>query len=199
MFSEQGSFEATSALETTEDVAADGDQTGGSNESILSEANRIERLMAEAAKGDLEAAEAICGFFDDPDAAWQEIGDLTAHLKRTLAVKLLGSSEVKLHSLLRRMEFDIEQLVGADPSPLEKLAAERLVLASQAAAAQEMMALTADAFGEPSTVKMLEAAERRIQFAMKTFQAAQAMSRRGTPQANASSATTSGKPDVAGR
>lgn len=178
MFPHPESPGAPPPSETAAGPAVDGGEAGPSVSWIAREKARIESRMAEAAAGDEAAAQDVAQFFEDPDGAWQQLGDLTELLKLTLANRLLGNQPVESASLRRRIEFQIEELVGEHPTPLEKLAAERLVLASQMAAAQEVAALNAGEFGKPSAIKMLEGAERRIQLAVKTLQAARAVGRR---------------------
>ncbi len=162
-----------------EAAAASGETAAGpGRRSILDEQQRIEALMAAAAEGDQAAQRAVDDFFSDPGAAWQQLGSLADAVKRVLASKLAGGSPVHREALERRIQYQIGQLAGADASPLETLAAERVVLASQIVEAQELLAVSNGTLSTPAATKAFEAAERRIHSAVKTLQLTRAMRRR---------------------
>lgn len=89
--------------------------------------NQFNRLNALANAGNKDALQALRAMLDDHPEVWQELGDLAQHLERAL-IKRLAVGNVALEDSLRRRcaEMKIE-LVGEDPSALEKTAADRVI------------------------------------------------------------------------
>ena len=67
-------------------------------------------------------------WLDAHPAAWQVTGDVARQVQESLLTRVAGDNVVKRECTQRAMETLYQTLAGAQPSPLEQLLAQRVVL-----------------------------------------------------------------------
>ena len=101
---------------------------------ILDEPDREKReaamteLFARADQGDPEALTVTRELFDQVPALWQAAGDSAASARRAIVTRVAGQSPIVIEATERELAALQRELAGPDPSPLERLLAERITL-----------------------------------------------------------------------
>lgn len=137
-------------------------------------------MIAAAESGDEHAVTAFQHFLaSSGTAAWREIGDLAGVAEKTLLATVFGSKKGPAFSARRRFQELRQQLSDDHATPLEKLAIDRVLLASLFAAAIDIL-IAAEGLNGLTSPKRAQAqvfAEKRVQAALKSLEIARAISR----------------------
>jgi len=87
----------------------------------------LHELITRAQAGDATAMPELKILLDDTPDLWQQIGDLAAHVE-TAWIKLLANTDLFTQEcLLRQAARRREELLGDNPTPIERHLAERIV------------------------------------------------------------------------
>lgn len=152
---------------------------------------RLQELVALAKYGDTEALESIRQELDGNPALWQAVGDLAALSEAFLISVIAAGNALVSESMEREIErLKSELAEGTTPTPLERLAIQRIVACWLHAQYTDRATLAADATGSKIAAwgKRQEAAERRFQSAIKSLD----LVRRLAPKRGLAKATTIG-------
>jgi hypothetical protein len=142
--------------------------------------SKLEMLITSAEAGDPAALAAFEQFLaNDGSAAWREIGDLADVAEKALISKLFGGQKGPALSARRRFQQLRQQLTADHATPLEKLAIDRVILASTFACAVDCLVAAEGAAGLTSEkrIKAQQQAEKRVQTALRSLQTAREISR----------------------
>ena len=88
----------------------------------------IHAVLLQANAGDTQALVTVRHWLDTHPAAWQVTGDVARQVQDALLTRIAGDNAVKRECTQRAMETLSQSLAGAQPSPLEQLLAQRVVL-----------------------------------------------------------------------
>lgn len=146
---------------------------------VESELDRLEKLIAQAERGDATALAAVTKFFaEGGNVAWREAGNLADVAEKLLATTLFPDSKGRSLCVGRYVRELRDKLVDNDVSPLEKLAIDRVSLAwTFACAVDALVAGSGSGMASTALVRAQEAAEKRFQGALKSLQLAREICR----------------------
>ncbi|MBA3481084.1 MAG: hypothetical protein H0T51_04625 [Pirellulales bacterium] len=140
----------------------------------------LEKLIASAEAGDATAVAAFRQFLDKGgSAAWREVGDLADVAEKMLVAKVFTGAKAPALAARRRFQDLRTELAEDHATPLEKLAIDRVILASMFACAVDFL-VAAEGPGGLTSEKRIQAqalAEKRVHAAMKSLQTAREISR----------------------
>lgn len=88
---------------------------------------RLSELVGQADGGDQRALGLVRKIFDQVPAMWDLYGDLAAAAEDALANVFAGKSQMTREGLRKRLAAMKGELAGPNPSPLERLAVDRVV------------------------------------------------------------------------
>ncbi|MBA3485472.1 MAG: hypothetical protein H0T51_27065, partial [Pirellulales bacterium] len=140
----------------------------------------LETLISCAQRGDPAAVKAFNQFFDgDGNAAWREVGDLADAAMKMLATRAYRGKKAPPLSARRHFQKLRKQLAEDNATPLEKLAIDRVILASMFGAAVDLLVAQGgtETLTSEKCLKAQALAAKRVQVAYKTLQTARAISR----------------------
>ena len=83
-------------------------------------------LVEQANGGDPAALEQLRSVLDNHPQIWQQVGDVARHAELLVIRLVAGEDELLMQSLRRKLDDLKAQLGGDSPSPLERLAVERI-------------------------------------------------------------------------
>jgi hypothetical protein len=145
---------------------------------------RLQSLVSRATRGDREAVEAIRLELETKPAIWQAVGDLAAHSESLLINVIAAGNPLVSQSLEREIErLKTDLLEGNTPSPLERLAIQRIVACWLHAQYVDRATLIADASLGVKTgdwARRQEVAEKRFLLAIKSLDLARRLKPRRT-------------------
>lgn len=150
---------------------------------------KLRELVTRAKYGDTEALESIRQELDNNPGLWQAVGDLSA-LAEELLISIIADGNAlvaqSMHREIKRLKIELAE--GIAPTPLERLAIQRIVACWLHCQHVDRATLIADATGSKIAVwgKRQEAAERRFQSAIRSFD----LARRLAPKRGLAKATT---------
>lgn len=134
--------------------------------------NEMMTLIRRAENGDESAMKDLRAVYDEVPILWEQTGDMAAQVLRTLARRMAGKNLVVQESIQRKCKTMRAELAGANPTPLESLLADRIVvcwLTLQQAefnyASADSMTLDQAAFAQ----KRISAAHNRYLTAIRTL------------------------------
>lgn len=140
----------------------------------------LEKLIAGAEAGDAQAIAAFQQFLEDGgSAAWREVGDLADVAEKMLVAKVFAGTKGPALAARRRFKELRTELAEDHATPLEKLAIDRVILASMFACAVDLL-VAAEGSDGLTSAKRLQAqatAEKRVQAALKSLQTAREIGR----------------------
>ncbi len=87
----------------------------------------FEELVRRANGGDAVALADLRAFLDENPTVWQTVGDLAAHARLTLVRHIARGDQLVAEAVLRQAEAMEKELAGPAPTPLERLAIQRVV------------------------------------------------------------------------
>lgn len=87
----------------------------------------LQKLTKLANAGDADALTQLCRVLDANPQVWQEIGDLAKHAQFSIVKAICNGNQLIAESVKRKADELRRDLSGENPSPLEKLAIERVV------------------------------------------------------------------------
>jgi hypothetical protein len=90
-------------------------------------AARAVQFIRRAEQGDKAALAEVRKLFNDYGALWERTGDLARQARAAWVKLALGDQAVVKEALERKLEAMQRELAGPDPSPLERLLADRVV------------------------------------------------------------------------
>jgi hypothetical protein len=132
-------------------------------------ADRLNDLMVRAHEGDRSVLPAIRKQLDAHPELWREAGDLAIQSQNSLVVAMAGENDVAREALHRRLAGLRRELMGPNPTPLESLLIERILVCW-------LQVHHADATNLPSsgpmTVSQGEYYRRRLEGAQRRYLAA---------------------------
>jgi hypothetical protein len=133
---------------------------------------RLREWVTKAKYGDSDAVESIRRELDNNPALWQAVGDLAANAEALLISVIADGNVLVSQSMEReaeRLRFELAE--GNTPSPLERLAIQRVVACWLHTQYADRATIAADAAGTKITAwgKRQEAAERRLQSAFRSL------------------------------
>ncbi len=146
--------------------------------SPVSRRDEFKALVELANSGDELALAELRELLDSRPDIWQQIGDLGRHAELAMINLIAGNNSLVRESLMRKIEEMKGELVGDDPSLLEKIAAQRVI------ATWLDVQYTATAYPEPKgetitearfQLKLKDSAERRFNAAMKSLMLVQTL------------------------
>lgn len=88
----------------------------------------IQAVLRQANTGDTQALATVQQWLDTHPVAWQVTGDVAQQVQEALLTRVAGNNTVKRECTQRAIESLSQSLAGAQPSPLERLLAQRVVL-----------------------------------------------------------------------
>jgi hypothetical protein len=142
--------------------------------------NDLEALIASALTGDANAVKAFQAFLANGGSpAWREVGDLAVVAEKMLLTTMFSGKAAPALAARRRSQELRQALADDHATPLEKLAIDRVILASMFAAVIDSL-VAADGMTGVISAKHIQAqhlAERRVQAALKSLQTAREISR----------------------
>jgi hypothetical protein len=142
--------------------------------------DELEKLFAAAHGGDADAAETFGKFMDDGGSAlWRQAGDIAGVAEKALLTAVYRKSPTLCISGRRRIRELRAELASEHATPLEKLAIERVVLASTFAHAIDAFVAMQGPEGLLSAklVQAQQHAERRVTAALKSLKTAREIGR----------------------
>ncbi len=86
----------------------------------------FEDLVRRANGGDAGALADLRVFLNENPGVWQTVGDLAAHARLTLVRHIARGDQLTAEAVLRKAEAMEKELAGPAPSPLERLAVQRV-------------------------------------------------------------------------
>ena len=140
----------------------------------------LETLITCAQGGDPAAVKAFNEFFDgDGNAAWREVGDLADAAVKALGTRAYAGRKAPAMSARRRFQELRKQLAEDNATPVEKLAIDRVILATMFGAAVDLLVAQGgtETFTSEKCLKAQALAEKRVQSALKSLELARAISR----------------------
>ena len=133
------------------------------------------KLFAEADAGGEAASKAFKEFMaNGGSVAWREAGDLTGLAERALSIAIYRDQKALHEASHRNFEELRAALAGDDAAPIEKLAIDRVVMASKFAYAIDMFigVCGREAITSAKLVQAQLIAERRVNVALKSLKTA---------------------------
>lgn len=88
----------------------------------------VQDLVHRAQEGDRDAVPALRAYPDAHPSIWQQVGDLAAETEQAPIRIVSGDDLTRAKCLTRKLAELKLQLVGATPTPVERLVAARIVL-----------------------------------------------------------------------
>jgi hypothetical protein len=88
---------------------------------------QFEQLVRLANNGDQDALQKMRNTLDAAPSVWQMVGDLGRHTQSRIMQRICGGDSLALQSLARRVEQMKIELARKTPTPLEKLAVDRVI------------------------------------------------------------------------
>ncbi|MBA3480787.1 MAG: hypothetical protein H0T51_03135 [Pirellulales bacterium] len=140
----------------------------------------IEALISDAHRGDPAAVKAFNQFFDgDGNAAWREVGDLADAAVKALGTRAYAGKKAPALSARRHFQALRKQLAEDNATPLEKLAFDRVILASMFGCAVDVLVAQGgtETLTSEKCLKAQALADKRFQIALKSLELARAISR----------------------
>ena len=141
---------------------------------------KLDELMARAEKGNEKAIAEFQAFLDeDGNPAWRAMGDLANLAEKSLAKQLFAESRSAALSVSWKFNDLRRQLAEDNATPLEKLAADRVILASMFATAVDIVIAnggSAAMTSERAANAPLQA-EKRVSEALRSLKLAREISR----------------------
>lgn len=153
------------------DVGSDASPEQPTSDS-LNPITRLQELVTRAKYGDSEAVESIRRELDSNPTLWQAVGDLAAHAETLLISVIADGNELVTLSMEREIErLKLELAEGVAPTPLERLAIQRIVAAWLHGQYVDRATLVADAKGAKIAAwgRRQEAAQRRFHAAISSL------------------------------
>jgi hypothetical protein len=91
--------------------------------------DEVKKLLRKAEKGDITALPALRMWMDRTPGYWEEVGDMAKTARETLIRTLSGDKNLVVQEAhARKCAALTAELAGPQPSPLERLLVERIVL-----------------------------------------------------------------------
>ncbi len=167
-------------------------------QSTLSADNSLRNLVHQVNSGDNAALAQLRSILDEHPEIWQRVGDLATHARMAL-IRLIAGGDKFLFESIERKATDMEvELLGASPTPLERLSVERVVDCwLQLQHADTMSAATTkDDFGNAKFWSQnQDRAHRRYQSAVKQLLSIQETLSKATQTAVESAVAASASPE----
>ena len=105
------------------------DTTGDPGGASARGAAQLRALLDQANSGSRKALEALCARLPTDAAHWAHLGDLTEHAREALIILASGEKALFQQELCRKQcQAMTRELAGADPTPLETLLVDRIVV-----------------------------------------------------------------------
>jgi hypothetical protein len=91
--------------------------------------HEVKTLLRKAEKGDTTVLPALRTWMDQTPGYWEEVGDLAKTARESLILKISGDTNLVVQEAhARKCTALTAELAGPQPSPLERLLVERIVL-----------------------------------------------------------------------
>jgi len=155
-------------------------------------ASELHRIVERAQKGDRDVIPRLRQLLDDSPQLWQEASNLSAHTEAAWIDRIAGGNELLAEGLRRRISTMRAEYSGSNPTPIEMLLAERVVITWLQVQHADLTAAISD---ESSTqqarflVKRLDAAQNRHLAAIRSMTTLQRLTRKPGRQPSAEQAT----------
>jgi hypothetical protein len=91
-------------------------------------ADEVRKLLRQAAKGDKAVLPALQTLMDRSPSLWEKVGNLANTARQSLLETISGDNLLAQEAHARKCTALMEELAGPQPSPLERLLAERIAL-----------------------------------------------------------------------
>jgi hypothetical protein len=88
----------------------------------------VKKLLRKAEKGDKAVLPALRTLMDRTPGYWETVGDLAKTARESLLQTISGDNLVVQEAQTRKCAALMEEIAGPQPSPLERLLVERIVL-----------------------------------------------------------------------
>src|SRR5262245_19302750 len=88
----------------------------------------VQDLLDRARQGDRVAVPALRGYLDANPGVWRSTSDLAQQTERALVQSLCGQDLLRAECMTRKLNDLKTELVGPNPTPVEKLVAARVAL-----------------------------------------------------------------------
>ena len=88
---------------------------------------RFHQLNARANKGDPQALQGLQSLLDENPHIWQQLGNLGAQVEAVLIAKFAQCNVAFAESLKRKCQEMRTELLGDEPTPLEKTSVDRVI------------------------------------------------------------------------
>ena len=134
---------------------------------------RLQAIVELARRGRRELLGQLEEVFDENPSLWQEAGDLVRLTEQAWLDKICGTNLYNSQAMRRHVERMKKDLAGPDPSPTEKLLAERAAACWLAAQHADLTAATGEGAAGAQVaqlrLKQSESANRRLLAAVKSL------------------------------
>ena len=134
--------------------------------------NEMMSLIRRAENGDESAMKELRAVYDEVPVLWEQTGDMAAQALRSIARRIGGKNLVVQESIQRKCKTLRADLAGANPTPLESLLADRIVVCWLALQQAELSYSSADSLTLDQaafTQKRISAAHNRYLTAIRTL------------------------------
>ena len=134
----------------------------------------LKRLLAQAEEGNKQAFDTLCAHLPYPNKLWDMLSDLPGRASKAMTSAVMGKDRLLTQEALRRKAAALTQeLAGIQPTPLERVLVDRIVLCwlhlhlAEVSYAEQMqdLSITQAAFHE----HRITAAHNRYLAAMRTL------------------------------
>lgn len=176
-FPDENATSSTGADQQPEEAASD-DWYPAALEELTVE--NLEKLIARAEAGNARAIAALVEFQRmGGSPSWRALGDLADVAEKMLAMMIYPGRKGPPLAVRRRFQDLREELAADHATPLEKLALDRVILASMFANAVDYLVAAEgpDGLSSEKRIRAQAAAEKRFQAAMKSLKTAREICR----------------------
>ncbi|MBA4190664.1 MAG: hypothetical protein C0467_21980 [Planctomycetaceae bacterium] len=159
-----------------------GDREAATDDEARRLRQRLEKLNARANAGEPGAMGELEAFLKDQPEVLAAAGDLARHAEKAWIDLLVGADSFTRVAVASQVERLKAELAGPDPSPLEKLLVDHVVVAHLAERQAELIATqTAGSIPQAAfRLKKAESAQRRFLLATKSLATLQALQSQAT-------------------
>ena len=157
-------------------------------------------LVAKANSGDQLALAQLRKILDENPQVWTTVGNLAMHARLVLARALAGGDQLALESILRHAHEMETDLLGPNPTQLERLCAQRIVacwLETQFAAIKGPEPTGETLKHARFALQVRESAEKRFHAAIKSYSLVRQLLVDGGKAADRRQPNTPAAPDAA--
>ena len=135
------------------------------------DAKKLDALLRKSQEGDAKALDELVELYGDRESSWLQIGDYAGMVQKRILESQLGQNLLVRRGIDRRLKVMRTELMGPEPSPLERVLVERVVACWLQVQAAEMLFNRGGISFEQAEhdQKVIDRAHRRHLSAIKTL------------------------------